>query len=230
MKCAANTFGSRMWSAQPDRRGGNSRGEQDPRARCSPCTRRPRPISLVLWPLAVEHRFSAKPFGAGQLRQSKTGGDLCRPLNAERKARRSLRGLWRERPRLETPLAARPAARAWSLTPQHVGTDEIYPRRDLTVVTTMDRCRVRPRCSPRLVRRNQRAMSTQFEPCRRVYSAHKTTHPRQAACASHCQAGSRDERDAVRVRALPGRVDRLRPERSHRHHAGEGQGIPKMAR
>ena len=105
-----------------------------------------------------------------------TGGDLCRPLGAGSRARRSLRGVWRERPRVETPCAAKPAASAWSLTPQRVTTVEIDLQRDLPVVTTADPRGVLSRVSPRSVRRNQRAMSTQSETRRRSYAADQTTY------------------------------------------------------
>ena len=131
MTCAANTFGSRTWSAPPDRRGGNSVGEQDPRVRCSPLTGRASSVSRAPWRLAPAQRAVAKRLSGCQLRQSNTGGDLCRPLGTGRRAQRSLRGVWRERPRVETPCAATPAASAWSLTPQRAATVEIDVQRDL---------------------------------------------------------------------------------------------------
>ena len=143
MKCAANTFGSRIWSAPPDRQGGNSRGEQDPRVRCSPLTDPVSSVSPAPWRLKAADLTVAKRLCGCQLQQSQTGGDLCRPLSAGRQARRSLRELWRERPRVETPCAAKPAASAWSLTPQRVTTVEIDVQRDLPAVTTADP----PRCS-----------------------------------------------------------------------------------
>jgi len=85
-------------------------GEQGPRVRCSPLASRACSVSPAPWRVASAHRLVAKRFSGSQLRPSSTGGDLCRPLGAESRARRSLRGVWRERPRVETPCAAKPAA------------------------------------------------------------------------------------------------------------------------
>ena len=110
MTCAANTFGSRTWSAPPDRRGGNSVGEQDPHVRCSPLASRACSVSRAPWRLAPAQPAVAKRLSGSQLRHSNTGGDLCRPLDAGSRAQRSLRGVWRERPRDLAAWPAKPAA------------------------------------------------------------------------------------------------------------------------
>ncbi len=143
--------------------------------RCSPLTDPASSVSHASWRLQIADLTVAKRLCGCQLQQSQTGGDLCRPLSAGSQARRSLRELWRERPPVETPCAARPAASAWSLTPQRVTPVEIELPRDLPMVTTVDPRCVLPRVSPRSVRRNQRAMSTQSEIRRRSYAADQTT-------------------------------------------------------
>jgi hypothetical protein len=78
--------------------------------RCSPLASRACSVSRAPWRLAPAQRAVAKRLSGSQLRQSNTGGDLCRPLSTGSGAQRALRGVWRERPPFWTPWADKPAA------------------------------------------------------------------------------------------------------------------------
>ena len=78
--------------------------------RCSPLTDPASSVSPVPWRLKAADLTVAKRLCGCQMQPSQTGGDLCRPLGAVSRARRSVRELWRERPPIWTPSPARPAA------------------------------------------------------------------------------------------------------------------------
>ena len=162
MKCAVSTFVSHTWSARPDplagEQGGEHRGGTGPRVRCSPLAVSRPVASAASWRTGCNDSEGAKPLSRGWLRRSRTGGGFCRPRTAGSRGRRSQRQPWRERPRVCTARAAKPAASAWSLTPRQPVTVEFHLQRDPRVVTTAEMSLHSAPILRRSVPWNQRAM------------------------------------------------------------------------
>jgi hypothetical protein len=66
-------------------------------------------------------------------------------------------------------------------------------------------------------------------PGRRGHAADQTTDARKTTGEAPHEARPREQRDAVCVRAIPGRVDGVRDQPGHRHRAREGQRVCAMA-
>jgi len=104
MRFAASTFVCPARSAQPERRGGEHRGGTVPRARCSPLAMNRLAGPAISWWAGGGESAAGKPLSRRRLPLSRTGGALCRPLAAGSRTLRSVREVWRERPRV-CPLA-----------------------------------------------------------------------------------------------------------------------------
>ena len=172
MTFAASTFVCLARWARPEPRGGNTGGEQDHRARCSPLAGARDASSATSWWRVACNASTAKSLPRCWLRPSRTGGGLCRPLAPNSRITRSEREPWRERPRVCTDRAAKPAASAWSLTPRQPVTVELHQQLDPGVVTTAEPTLHPAAIPPRSVPRNQRAMCSCLAPCRRNHAAH----------------------------------------------------------
>src|SRR5262245_7843798 len=139
MSYVVSTFVSPTWSARPERltgeQGGEQRGGTGGRVRCSPLAAVDQVVSAASWQPGDHETALAKPVFCSWLWRSRTGGGLCRPLTADGGARRSQRQPWRERPRVYTACAAKPAASAWSLTPRLPVTVEVRQQRVPWAVT-----------------------------------------------------------------------------------------------
>src|SRR5215208_6565913 len=81
----------------------------------------------------------------------------------------------------------------------------------------------------RAQRREMGAHRYNFFPTGGCYAIDQAAHARQAAGETSHTTRLREQRDAVRVRAVPRRVDRVRAQSGNRHRARSRQGVREVA-